>query len=168
MPPGSPWNMDALCIPYSPHAHPPMVVVPEMVCKTSCYQGFSPQPSHGRHRPSADGTGKFYLDVQLVQRAQESPPLSRPPSSFPLPEGTLKVQCHVSLESSTLPRPAHPFTPLHWGGGEGCEEVGGLEELDQNGTCTDSSVHCPSSGQRPRRGLKRRGLDSSWGSRLLP
>lgn len=135
-----------------------------------------PHATKGSHpNPAMDGTDRVQMEqvsfiwtFNLCRELRSPPPLSRPPSSFPLPEGTLKVQCHVSLESSTLPRPAHPFTPLHWGGGEGCEEVGGLEELDQNGTCTDSSVHCPSSGQRPRRGLKRRGLDSSWGSRLLP
>lgn len=128
-----------------------------------------------RPNPAMDGTDRVQMEqvsfiwtFNLFRELRGPPPLSRPPSSFPLPEGTLKVQCHVSLESSTLPHPAHPFTPLHWGGGKGCEEVGGLEELDQNGTCTDSSVHCPCSGRRPRRGLKRRGLDSSWGSRLLP
>lgn len=50
---------------------------------------------------------------------------------------------------------------------------GGLEVLDQNGTCTDSSAHCHRPGAETWEMLAvvvvvGGRLDSSWGSRLLP
>ena len=58
----------------------------EIVFKTSGYQGVSPHPCHGGRRLSTDGTGKFYLDFQLVQGgsgAPTSPPHSPSPISPP-------------------------------------------------------------------------------------
>lgn len=70
-----------------------VAMVPETVSKTLQVRvKASPPPPPRKHGLSADGTGKFYLDFELVQRTQG--PLSPPQAPFPMspPWGTLRVQ----------------------------------------------------------------------------
>jgi hypothetical protein len=67
------------------------------------------EPQPRRHRLSADGTGKFYLDFQLSESIG-SPLLSPLQNPFPMspPSGTLRVRQHMSLESLVPSPPLHP------------------------------------------------------------
>lgn len=126
-----------------------------------------------KHRLSTDGTGKFYLDFQLVQRSLDPLPCCRPPSPCPLP-GEHSGYSDISLESLAPSLLTYPSPPAQRK--EGCGERAWKIWI-RMAHSTDSGVHCHQLPKAPGR-LKVRGgfivgsslpqeaLTSAWGPSL--
>lgn len=88
----------------------PWLWLPETVSKTFRYKGFLPTTATEGTDQAQMEQVSFIWTSNLFRELRGPTPLSSPPSPFPLPRGTLKVQGHVPLESSA---PSLPHTPPH-------------------------------------------------------